>query len=142
MKTSLPEALLARLNDFVATAMAITFPRSRWDELGSKVCSAAQEMGANNPAEFIEQLLSSSLGTEQLKILASHLTIGETFFWREPQVFSALETQILPALIRFHGSTDKRLRIWSAGCATGEEPYSIAMALHGILPASADWEIS
>jgi chemotaxis protein methyltransferase CheR len=77
-----------------------------------------------------------------MDILTSHLTIHETYFWREPQVFEALVTQVLPELVCSRKSGDKRLRIWSAGCATGEEPYSIAIALRKAIPALEDWQIT
>jgi chemotaxis protein methyltransferase CheR len=81
------------------------------------------------------------LAQEQIEILAGYLTISESYFWREPHVFDALRDQILPDLIRAR-KENRRLRIWSAGCATGEEPYSIAIALRQILPDLEDWHIT
>ena len=77
-----------------------------------------------------------------MDILASHLTIHETYFWREPQVFEALIAQVLPALVLSRQNSGRRIRIWSAGCATGEEPYSIAIALHRVIPVLKDWNIT
>jgi len=104
--------------------------------------SAAKEFGADDPKTFVERLISAPLTQEQIEILAGHLTIGETYFWREPSVFEALEERILPELIRLRGTGKKRLRIWSAGCSTGEEPYSIAIALHRALPSQIGWNIT
>jgi len=87
-------------------------------------------------------LIASPLSAGQIEILASHLTISETYFWREPQVFQALEEKVLPELIRTRRNGERRLRIWSAGCATGEEPYSIAIALRRVLPAREGWQVS
>ncbi|MHB8836966.1 MAG: CheR family methyltransferase [Candidatus Methylomirabilia bacterium] len=142
MSTSLDAGLLSRLCDFVSSRMALQFPRERWGELERKVGAAAREFGHADGAAFVEWLLSTTPSREQIEILASHLTIGETYFWREPQVFEALEGQILPELIRARGQGERRLRIWSAGCATGEEPYSIAMAVCRALPKREDWNIS
>ncbi len=142
MKTTLDPDLLSRLCDFVSSRMALQFPRKRWGELESKVGAAAREFGHADRAEFIEWLISSTPSRKEIEILASHLTIGETYFWREPQVFEALEGQVLPELIRARRTGERRLRIWSAGCATGEEPYSIAIAVCRVLPARENWNIT
>jgi chemotaxis protein methyltransferase CheR len=104
--------------------------------------SAAKEFGFAGTEEFIQWLLSSPITPGQMDILASHLTIHETYFWREPQVFEALVSQILPALVRSRENSGRRIRIWSAGCATGEEPYSIAIALCRAIPDLKEWNIS
>ena len=59
--------------------------------------------------------------------LVSELTVGETYFFREPAQFDLLRREALPELMR--NRHDGRLRVWSAGCASGEEPYSLAILL-------------
>ncbi len=74
--------------------------------------------------------------------LEDEITVGETFFFRFAEQFAALERFILPALIRDR-SDHRSLRIWSAGCSSGAEPYSVAILLHRLLGARlADWSIS
>ena len=142
MKNALPEDLMSQFSEFVAARMALYFPRSRWIDLERMTRLAAKEFGATDEKAFIEWLLSSPLTKEQIELLASHLTISETYFWREPYVFEALGDKILPELIRARERGERRLRIWSAGCATGEEPYSIAIALRRVLPSLDDWNIT
>jgi chemotaxis protein methyltransferase CheR len=77
-----------------------------------------------------------------MAVLADHLTVGETYFFREPRTFEILADTILPELIRQRRGDQRRLRIWSAACCTGEEPYSIAMVLHQAIPDLADWNIT
>jgi chemotaxis protein methyltransferase CheR len=61
------------------------------------------------------------------------LTTNETYFFREAFQLKAFTDEIIPELLREKSSGGNRsLRIWSAGCSTGEEPYTIAMLLHGI----------
>jgi chemotaxis protein methyltransferase CheR len=134
--------MLTQLSEFIAARTALHFPRERWGELEQKMISAAKEFGFTNEEEFVQWLVSSSLTMDQIEILASHLTIGETYFWREPQIFDALEDTILPELIRSREHNERRIRIWSAGCATGEEPYSIAIALSRLIPSIQDWRIT
>jgi chemotaxis protein methyltransferase CheR len=136
------DSRISELSEFVAARTALHFPRERWADLESKAGSAAKEFGFADVDAFIGWLISSPLSREQMEILASHLTIAETYFWREPQVFEALEEWILPELIRSRENGDRRLRIWSAGCATGEEPYSIAIALRRVLPALEKWHVT
>ncbi|MBI2081501.1 MAG: chemotaxis protein CheR [candidate division NC10 bacterium] len=75
--------------------------------------------------------------------LASHLTVGETYFFRDRACFEALERQVLPALITARRAQGIfRLRLWSAGCATGEEAYSLAILLERLLPDRAEWALT
>ena len=85
------------------------------------------------------QLLSASLTRRQIEILACHLTVGETYFFREKKSFSVLEERIFPELMRACARANRRLRVWSAGCCTGEEPYSIAMLLDRLIGHSGEW---
>ncbi len=122
MTGDLSEDRLSQLSDFVAAAMGLYFPRKRWGDLDRQTKLAAKEFGFAGAEPFLKWLLSSPLTRDQIEMLASHLTISETYFWREPQVFEALRDRILPDLIRARETGGRRLRIWSAGCATGEEP--------------------
>ncbi|MDB5647585.1 protein-glutamate O-methyltransferase CheR [Methylobacterium sp.] len=81
-------------------------------------------------------------GGPEWAALEAEITIGETFFFRYAEQFTALRATILPALIAAR-SGERVLRIWSAGCSTGAEPYSIAILLHELLgPSLDDWRIS
>src|SRR5205807_2307178 len=75
--------------------------------------------------------------------LVGYLTVGETYFFRDSACFDALEHTVFPSLIaarRADGS--RRHRIWSYGCATGEEPYSLAILLDRLLPDRAEWSVT
>jgi chemotaxis protein methyltransferase CheR len=70
------------------------------------------------------------------------ITVGETYFFRNPDQFAALRSEVLPALVHARrASGHKYLRVWCAGCATGEEPYSLAIMLHELLPDFQAWQI-
>ncbi len=72
--------------------------------------------------------------------LTVQLTTGETYFLRDPDQFRLLAEQILPELIE-RRSASRRLRLWSAGCASGEEAYTLAMLLNEMRPKIPGWEI-
>jgi chemotaxis protein methyltransferase CheR len=142
MTQSISPVLLAQLSDVIAAQMGLHFPQSRWHNLERGIRAAARELDFPDVAACIQWLVSSPLRQHQIAILAGHLTIGETYFFREPAVFAMLEGEILPALMRARPECARRLRIWSAGCATGEEPYSIAISISKMIPDMQDWDIT
>jgi chemotaxis protein methyltransferase CheR len=127
---------------FVADQLGLNFPPERLDDLMRGVASACPELGFNGPAQCMAGLMSGPLNREQAEVLASHLTVGETYFFREASSFETLEREILPEMIRLRRDGQKTLRIWCAGCATGEEPYSVAMLLDYRFPELRDWHVS
>ncbi|MET0338740.1 MAG: CheR family methyltransferase [Caulobacter sp.] len=81
-------------------------------------------------------------GEREWAALEAEITVGETFFFRYAEQFTALRETILPELLERRRES-KRLRIWSAGCANGSEPYSVAILLSQMLgEALPDWRIS
>ncbi len=142
MTTRVLEPLMAELSELVTKRMGLTFPPERWRDLERGIRSAAQELGFQDYDSCMEGLLASSLSPAQVAILARHLTVGETYFFRERKGFEALAQRILPELFQTRAADARNLRIWCAGCATGEESYSIAILLHQIIPNLSDWHIT
>lgn len=138
----IPDSLLAAFSECVALRTALHFPKERWTDLERKIQLAAREFAFESELPFIEWAVSSSPTREQMDVIASHLTVSETYFWREPRVFEALVERVLPELMALRRGGDRRLRIWSAGCSTGEEPYSIAIALRRAVPDLEQWRIN
>jgi len=139
---ALSDALLSRLSDFLESHIGLHFPKERWRDLERGIAAASRESGYSQTETFVDWLLSAPLTRTQIEGLASHLTVGETYFFREKRSLDILEEQILPELIRARGETERRLRIWSAGCCTGEEPYSIAMLLDRSIPDLKKWNVT
>ncbi|MDP2371398.1 CheR family methyltransferase [Rhodoferax sp.] len=138
----LPERMLSSLSELLAQRTGLNFPEERWSDLERGISAAAHASGEANVAAYVHQLLSAPLTHHQTKILATHLTVGETYFFRDGKSFELLEQYALPALIRSRRDRGRRLRIWSAGCCTGEEPYSIAMLLDRLLSGHERWDIT
>jgi chemotaxis protein methyltransferase CheR len=82
------------------------------------ILGAASALGVP-PSELVRRLLAEDRTT--LAALIEHTVVGETYFYRHPEQLAALQRHLF--------GSPQPLRIWSAGCATGEEPYSVAMAL-------------
>jgi chemotaxis protein methyltransferase CheR len=129
------------LSEFVAAHMGLHFPPERWADLRKGMESASVEFGFDDPNACAEWLMSSPLDKAQIEVLASDLTVGETYFFRERKSFEVLEREVLPALISDRRGGSRRLKIWSAGCCTGEEAYSLAVLLDRLIPDRADWDI-
>jgi chemotaxis protein methyltransferase CheR len=131
-----------RLSEMIAARTGLHFPPERHADLRRAVVAAAPEFGFTSERACAEWLLSARLSSADLRTLATHLTIGETYFFRERPSFNAIANEVLPILIHRRRGAEKRLRIWSAACSTGEEAYSLAIMLQQILPDWRDWNIS
>jgi chemotaxis protein methyltransferase CheR len=141
MTSPLNDATRATLADFVTAHLGLRFPPDRWNELEAGARAACRELGVPDVDAWVESLFTGLVTPAQLQTLANHLTVGETYFLRHGEVFRAFTDQLLPALFRERSGTTRHLRIWSAACSTGEEPYSIAMLLREMLPDYSKWHI-
>jgi chemotaxis protein methyltransferase CheR len=94
-------------------------------------------VGIEDAEEYVRRLRNVE---DELRALLPLVTVGHTEFFRDPKQFRALESRILPEALWRARRENRRVSIWSAGCATGEEPYSLAMVLVelGALPIEVD----
>lgn len=139
MRMTLPHPLLLQLSEQLANRMGLYYPVNRWGDLERGLSAAVPALGMKNLETCVRHILSASLARPQIEILARHLTVGETYFFREKRVLQVLEERIFPDLIRACVYDHRLLRIWSAGCCTGEEAYSIAMILDRLIHPSTEW---
>lgn len=121
--------LILRLSEFVNSRTGLHFPREKWRDLKRNINAAAPDLGFGDTNACIKWLLSARMTQEQKDTLVGHLTIGETFFFRDKFIFQVLKEQILPAWVGSHDVRKKTFTFWSAACCTGEEPYSTAMLI-------------
>jgi chemotaxis protein methyltransferase CheR len=129
-----PTLLLAQVAEMLAARTGLHYPEERWSDLERGIAAASADLGFLDAASCLRWLAAAPRSARDIETLVCHLTVGETYFFRDPPVFEAFETRILPALLRERSGDQWRLRIWSAGCCTGEEPYTIAMLLDRTLP--------
>ena len=95
LTTGIPEGHLSRLSAFIAARMGLHFPKERWRDLERGINAAARELGIEDGKSCIEWLESSSPTRRQIEILANHLTVGETYFFRDQELFKTLEKPVL-----------------------------------------------
>ena len=97
-----------------------------------------RHLGLSSFAEYLAYMRANQ--ADELPSLMDMLSTNLTFFFREPQHFQYLESGVIPSLVQQSGR-QRKIRIWSAGCSSGEEPYSIAVTVRRALGAFHDWDV-
>jgi len=93
-------------------------------------------------SEELLNKISADVNCAERKYLIEKITIDESYFFRDELQISFLKNEFLPQLIADKRKLgDKQLRIWSAGCSTGQEIYSLAIILHQLLPDYEEWNL-
>ena len=108
----------------------------------SRLAKRIRELGLDSFTAYYHYVAEDRDGAELIQLL-DRISTNETHFFREPRQFEFLETQIIADWNdkAAAGMRSRRIMAWSAGCSTGEEPYSLAMVLRDHLPPSAGWEV-
>jgi chemotaxis protein methyltransferase CheR len=114
-------------------AAGLAHDETRRESLNFSVLSRVEATRSQSVAAYLA-LVSSATGGEERQRLVDEVTIQETHFFRNPPQIRALRQHVLPELIRRAATLDRPVNIWSAGCSTGEEPYSVAMLIRELLP--------
>lgn len=110
------------------------------DMVYSRLARRLRELGLNNFADYCA-LLKAKGGNEELSVLINAITTNLTRFFREGHHFEHVKEVVLPEVNQLASASGRhRLRIWSAGCSSGEEPYSIAMTLVQAMPRLQMWD--
>lgn len=119
-----------KIRDLIYQVSGIYQSNDKLYLLASRVARRVNAIRAASPSEYFEHLTMRGNREAELRLLLNEITIGETYMFRSPQQLEALRNVILPQIIQSKGPLGfKRLHIWSAGCSTGEEPYTLAMFL-------------
>jgi chemotaxis protein methyltransferase CheR len=129
----------ARLRLLLARAAGLVFDDARRESLAYSVTERLRATGLTTVGEYLD--LVQQPGNAERQQLLDEVTIQETHFFRNPPQVRALRAHVVPELVREAAAGSRRLRIWSAGCSTGEEPYTIAMLLRELLPSTAGWDV-
>lgn len=132
MSAGVSASALLEIAQMLADNLGWSYPVDRLPDLARGLGLTAQELGVP-VEELAEQLQDRPMTREQADALSRYLTIGETYFWREPQTLDAFRDEVLPRLVK-DTPADKPLLFWSAGCASGEEAYTLAILLLEYLP--------
>lgn len=126
------------ISTFAAEYAGIMLPDTKRDMVYSRLTRRLRVLRLPSFARYCDLLRAGD--PVELDYFINALTTNLTSFFRETHHFEYLAQTLLPQLLAYH-ERDRRLRIWSAGCSTGEEPYSIAMTLAENVPHPERWDI-
>ncbi len=105
----------------------------------SRLLPVARKHGLGGLTELVEKLKAAMAAPLTVEVVEA-MTTNESFFFRDKVPFEHFRQTIMPALLAAR-TREKRIRIWCTACATGQEPYSLAMSLKSIGPALAGWRV-
>jgi chemotaxis protein methyltransferase CheR len=139
LPTILADSSYPALKQYVLEHTGLDYYEPRDEDFAARLGRRLSALGAQTCAGYLRRLRDDPI---EIDALVGELTIGETYFFRQSEHFDLLRTVILPEILRTNRAA-RELRIWSAGCATGAEVYSVAILLAqdfaGIL---ADWNVT
>jgi two-component system, chemotaxis family, CheB/CheR fusion protein len=121
--------MTARLHEILGLVQARTGHDFRWYRSAMLLRRLRRRMGLNRVGDVSAYLELLQQSDEELAALVKDFLISVTDFFREPQAWQVLEEDVIPALVRDQADAETGMRVWTPGCATGEESYSIAMVL-------------
>jgi chemotaxis protein methyltransferase CheR len=124
--------------DLIYKESGITFTPTNRSILESRLKERLREKGLTSMSSYFSTIKADK---EELTGFLDSVTTNLTRFFRNQAQFDALEKHVIPELINNIKKVPGTIRIWSAGCSTGEEPYTIAMLLSEILPKTWNYEI-
>ncbi len=127
------------LRRIVKSRSGLTLSPDKAYLLENRLMAVARKWGMND-IEGLAATVRGAPNEELLREITEAMTTNETLFFRDQSPFDQLEKVVLPRLVEQRSDT-KQIRIWSAGCSSGQEPYSIAMVIKQLGAALDDWRI-
>lgn len=126
------------IRKFVTENTGIVLSDIKKDMVYSRLTKRVRKGPYNNFDDFCNAIANGD--EEEQDYLINAITTNLTSFFREMHHFEFLANEVIPELLKLNAHS-KTLRIWSAGCSTGEEPYSIAMVLREAIPNIESWDV-
>lgn len=124
------------IRDLVGDRTGIVLSDHKIDMVYGRLSRRLRQLGIQKFSDYLSQLSSDE---QELIEFTNALTTNLTSFFREPHHFEFLKNEGLPDILK--NRPNKKLRIWSAGCSTGEEPYTIAMTVKEAMVSHYNWDI-
>jgi len=136
-RAELTDTILFPFCAYLIEKTGISFEKNRQDNLKNAIATRLDALGLTDPKEYFSILNAGFGENQEFNTLIDLLTIRESFFFRHRAQYDVLQKHCLPQLLDIKGSTGQ-VNIWSAGCANGEEAYSIAMIIRDMIPAETN----
>ncbi|HEY0185776.1 MAG TPA: protein-glutamate O-methyltransferase CheR [Rhodopila sp.] len=128
-----------KISHLVLTTTGIVISDRKRAFIQGRLGRRLRALGLANFRDYCH-VLDGPDGEAERRVLVNAITTNHTAFFREPHHFDFLAKTVLPEIFRSDAKSSRRLRIWSAGCSTGEEPYTIAMILRDGQWPLCDWD--
>lgn len=139
---TLHESVLFAFSGFLERELGLDYPPERYKDLVETIASQKGFTKSEELEAYFEKVMKASLVSRHLlDEVAELLSINETYFFRRSCGFEKLERELFPSLINAKRNSSNMIRVWSAGCCTGEEPYSIAILLSELIENIHEWNI-
>ena len=138
---TLPEADFEYLRELMHLRAAIVLERGKEYLALSRLEPVARDHGLTTVSELVDKLRTRELTSALHDQVVDALTTNETTFFRDYNPWESLRTLVMPELLARKERT-RTLAIWSAGCSSGQEPYSIAMSIREHFPELLTWQLS
>ncbi len=122
----IPAEIFPVLRDFIERECGIVLGKEKVTHIRAAILERMRACGATDPWQYLLGVMHGPMASEERKRLIAVLVVGETSFFRNPEQFRAFRNHLLPAFMA--AGVVPPLHMWSAGCSTGEEPYSVAIA--------------
>lgn len=132
-----------QLSGFIYDQCGIKMPPIKKTMLETRLRKRLKANGYTSYGQYCDFLFSSNEAGQELIHMIDVVTTNKTDFFREPAQFSYLSQKVLPQMLHEYGAGyDRKLRIWSAGCSTGEEPYTMSIVLNEFAQDKAKYDYS
>ncbi len=145
---ALPEDIRLRFRSYINSRTGLYFSGYDLKDIDAVIVQRMKACSFDTVIAYYNYLTASENREDELRELLNRLTINHTYFFRNESHFRVLKEKILPELIerklreaRSRPDSRPSIKVWSAGCSTGEEPYSIAMTIKEAIPDIENWDI-
>ncbi len=125
--------------EYISKNTGLHFSETTKESLSVSLLTRVKNKNFENYQQYFKYLRFHPDGATEFRNLIALLTINETSFFRNPKQFEVLMSSVIQEVI--HGNKARSIKIWSAGCSTGEEPYSIAMSILETIDNPSSWNI-
>jgi len=134
---TLENDILLKIRDLIYHNSGIYFNENKFHLLETRLKKRLEKLEFQSFEQYYD-FLQANKHSKEWKELFDIITINESFFFRAPEQLEVLQKYIIPEIIQNKKDNDATVRIWSAGCSTGEEPYSIAITIDEYLKSHYD----
>ena len=142
LETEMPLEQFVRVRDFIYSKLGLFFEDAKVYFIQKRVERRLEALGLERVEDYMFHLRFCDPEGQEMQALANLITTNETYMFREYEQLEAFSNHCLPEVLE---AKQKRkltqLRLWSAGCSSGEEPYTLAIILREVLDNSRDWDL-